>query len=160
MVRRGLLVSPGMGSDMIGLSVSNRRARHRWLTIVAIAVAVAVGGGVALGSEIGVIESYGGARPKDAALILAPLVKELEGRGHVGPRQIGPRVAERVSLPGSLGAEAVQRAIRLAEQGRRHWIEAEFDQAVAVLEEAVSRRDLHLRKTAQPTAPLFEGHWE
>jgi hypothetical protein len=123
---------------MIGLSVSNRRACHRWLTIVAIAVAVAVGGGAALASEIGVIESYAGARPKDAALILAPLVKELEGRGHVGPRQIGPRVVERVSRPGSLGPEAVQRAIRLAEQGRRHWIEAEFDQAIAVLEEAVS----------------------
>jgi hypothetical protein len=114
------------------------RSLVKALTLTAVAIASTTGGGAAFGSEVGVVESYAGTRPKDAALLLAPLVAELEALGHLGPEQVGVRIAERVSRPATLGDEAVQRGIRLAEQGHRHWLEAEFEKAVSALDEAVA----------------------
>lgn len=105
-----------------------------WLVAWVLVVAPAVGAA----APVAVLESYGGERPKDTDVLLAPVLGELVRLGYPSAPQLRQRAESRMSRPGDLGAAEAERAIALTNQGYEAWLEGRIEEAAKLMEEAAA----------------------
>lgn len=105
-----------------------------WSLVVACAI-----GRAATAAPAVVLESYAGARPSDADQVLKPIYAELARRGFVlGPKLV-TILGETMSRGGAaLSPEQALDAQRLVEDGYQHFIDGDYDAAIALEERALA----------------------
>ncbi|MCC6993087.1 MAG: hypothetical protein IT370_00525 [Deltaproteobacteria bacterium] len=107
------------------------------------------------------IESYGGARPRDAGGFMAPVLAELEARGYASGK-LGARIEDEVSLPGeSLAPAAIADAERLIDHGYRAFLKGEFETATDELGRALDvlrSRPATIARNQQLRDPTIKAH--
>lgn len=86
-----------------------------------------------------VVEAYDGARPADAATLLAPITAELTRRGYLAGDALGAAIDEHVSrAAGTLSASQSADAQKLVAQGYDHFINGDYAQAIAKEQQALA----------------------
>lgn len=79
-----------------------------------------------------VVEAYDGDRPADAAALLQPLTLELSRRGYAAGDALSASIREHLSAdPASLAPSQVVLAQHTVESGYQHFIDGEYDVALA-----------------------------
>lgn len=88
-------------------------------------------------APIAVLESYAGERPKDAAVLLAPVLDELGRLGYASAPELRRRADTRMSRPGDLGAVPAELAVELTTNGYDAWLDGRIEEAATRMEKAV-----------------------
>jgi hypothetical protein len=124
-------------------------------------VAALLGAAAPAAAQDIVIESYGGARPGQAAELLGPLRAELSSRGYLVGGELAERIEARVSRSGAgLAAAQASDARKFVDSGYRQYVDGRYELAIAETMrglELLRSRPAHLARHQDLRDVMFNG---